>query len=230
MTPLLQATHITTGYAPRKAARHIVSEDISLELYPGELVCLVGPNGSGKSTLLRTLTGLQVTLDGDVLLKGKDIRSFSPIEKAKFLSIVLTTPVQAGRLTVYDLTALGRYPYTDWAGSLSQQDHLLIHNALATIGIEEFAPRMLHELSDGERQKVMVARALAQNPNLVVLDEPTAFLDIPFRIEIMSILKKIISEGDRGILLSTHDLDLAMRTADRLWVLSRDGTFHSGGT
>lgn len=228
MSCLIHAPDLTIGYALKRHPPHVVSQHIALNLHPGELVCLVGPNGSGKSTLLRTITGLQPPLSGDVLLRGKNIREYSAAERARYISLVLTTPVQAGQLRVYDLIGLGRYPYTDWAGSLTVADHQAIADSLAVVGIESFANRFIHELSDGERQKVMIARALAQSSDLIILDEPTAFLDFPYRIGILSMLRSIVRDNHRGVLLSTHDLDLALRLADRLWIISRDGTFYSG--
>ncbi|MCA1917342.1 ABC transporter ATP-binding protein [Methanospirillum hungatei] len=225
---LIHIDKLTIGYKKRKNGERKVISHLNLDMNTGELICLVGPNGSGKSTLLKTITGLLPPLDGEVFLSGRNIRSISSLEQAKLVSMVLTNPVQAGQLTVYDVCSLGRYPHTDWIGSLAQEDHDMITASLDAIGIRHFAHRYLHELSDGERQKVMIARALAQNSKLIILDEPTAFLDMPYRIEIMHILKNLALKEDRGILLSTHDLDLAMRTADRLWVVNRDGSFHDG--
>lgn len=225
---LIKIDKLTIGYKKRKNGERKVISHLNLDMKSGELICLVGPNGSGKSTLLKTITGLLPPLDGEVFLSGRNIRSISSLERAKLVSMVLTNPVQAGQLTVYDVCSLGRYPHTDWMGSLAQEDHDMITASLDAIGIRHFAHRYLHELSDGERQKVMIARALAQNSKLIILDEPTAFLDMPYRIEIMHILKNLAMNEDRGILLSTHDLDLAMRTADRLWVVNHDGSFHDG--
>ncbi|WP_373838698.1 ABC transporter ATP-binding protein [Methanospirillum sp.] len=225
---LIRIDKLTVGYKKRKNGDKKVISHLNLDLKSGELISLVGPNGSGKSTLLKTITGLLPPLDGEIFLSGKNIRSMSSLERAKQVSLVLTNPVQAGQLTVYDVCSLGRYPHTDWMGSLGQEDHDMVTAALDAIGIRHFAHRYLHELSDGERQKVMIARALAQNSKLMILDEPTAFLDMPYRLEIMHILQNLAINEDRGILLSTHDLDLALRTSDRLWVVNRDGSFHDG--
>lgn len=228
MNLLMYTRDLSIGYALKKHPPLIIAENIRLDLFSGELVCLIGPNGSGKSTLLRTIAGLQPPLQGDVFLAEKNVKEYSPMEKARYLSLVLTTPVQVGQLRVYDLIGLGRYPYTDWAGNLSPQDHSFIQRSLSAVDIESFSQRFIHELSDGERQKVMIARALAQTPKVIILDEPTAFLDFPFRIEILTILREITRSEKKGILLSTHDLDLAMRLADRLWIIGRDGVFHAG--
>lgn len=228
MTSLIRAKDLSIGYKTRREARKTIVADLSLDLRAGDLICLVGPNGCGKSTLLRTLTGLLPPLSGEVHLGGRDVRTLAPLKRAKLVSIVLTNPVRAGRLSVYDVCGLGRYPYTGWLGALTNEDRRQVEQALDAVGVVSFADRFLDELSDGERQKVMIARALAQNARLMILDEPTAYLDVPYRIEIMHILRSLTRSEDWGILLSTHDLDLAMRTADRLWAISREGRFYCG--
>ena len=159
---------------------------------------------------------------------GKRIGDLSTEEKAKTLSVVLTTPVQAGYLTAFDVVALGRFPYTNWAGRLTESDKNIVMSALALVGASSLAYCFIHELSDGERQKVMIARALAQEPELMVLDEPTAFLDLPHKIETMRILKQVAQKTEKSILLSIHDLNLAIRCADQLWIIDRNGTMISG--
>ena len=228
MTSLIQAKNLSIGYKIRRTMQKTIAADLSLNLNAGDLICLVGPNGCGKSTLLRTITGLLPPLSGTVHLGGRDVRALTPLGRAKLVSIVLTNPVRAGQLSVYDVCGLGRYPYTGWLGALTDEDRRQVELALDAVGIASFADRFLDELSDGERQKVMIARALAQDARLMILDEPTAYLDVPYRIEIMHILRNLAWREDRGILLSTHDLDLAMRTADRLWAISREGRFYCG--
>ena len=228
MRTLIRAEGLSIGYKTRRKVRKTIAADLSLDLKAGDLVCLVGPNGCGKSTLLWTITGLLPPLSGEVYLGGRDVRALAPLERAKLVSVVLTNPVQAGQLSVYDVCGLGRYPYTGWLGSLTDIDRRQVEQALDAVGVASFADRFLDELSDGERQKVMIARALAQNSRLMILDEPTAYLDVPYRMEIMHILRSLARNEDRGILLSTHDLDLAMRTADHLWAISREGRFYCG--
>jgi iron complex transport system ATP-binding protein len=225
---LLSCRDLVIGYSSKKGGERRVSENLNISLKKGELVSLIGPNGSGKSTLIRTLTALQPSLEGEVYINGRDIRSFSPEEKAKTMSVVLTTPVQAGNMTAFDIVALGRYPYTNWAGSLGAKDEEAVMNALASAGAENLSSRFIHELSDGERQKVMIARAIAQDPDLMVLDEPTAFLDLPHKIEIMRVLKQVAHKYGRTILLSTHDLNLAIKCSDRIWIIKSSGEFRSG--
>ena len=226
--PVLKLKDLSVGYRNRREADKTVLPNITLELNRGELVCLIGPNGAGKSTLLRSSAGLQPVLKGSVELSGKDIRNISESARAKNISIVLTDHVDAGMITVFSLVSLGRYPYTPFSGKLSPEDVKAVHNALDAAGAAELAERAVNTLSDGERQKVMIARALAQDTEVIILDEPTAFLDLPRRTEVLGLLKKLTRETGKAILLSTHDLHLAMRNADKIWLIGRDGRVHSG--
>jgi iron complex transport system ATP-binding protein len=214
---MLTSTSLTVGYQNKP-----MLEGLSLQLRPAELVCLIGPNGAGKSTLLRTLAGMQSPMSGEVWLEGQDLHKMPATELAKHLAIVLTSRVDAGNLSAYALVSLGRHPYTDWLGRLTSNDETVIQRAMTLTGCLSLAARPIHELSDGERQKVMIARALAQEPRILLLDEPTAFLDLPRRVELLLLLKKLARETQCAILLSTHDLDLALRIADTLWLLSSD--------
>ncbi len=216
--PILETRDLSMGYPARRGPPRLVAEAVDLRLWPGELVCLLGANGAGKSTLLRTLAGMQPPLRGRVQVAGADPYRLPPRELARLLGVVLTDRAEVGALSVHALVALGRYPYTDWTGRLTPQDQAVINHALATVGIAAFASRSVNELSDGERQKVMIARALAQQPQLLLLDEPTAFLDLPRRVELMGILRRLARASGRAVLLSTHDLDLALRSADQLWL------------
>ncbi len=217
--PILETQELTIGYPSRRQQPNIVARGLSLSLFPGEVVCLMGPNGAGKSTLLRTLSRLQPPLAGTIRIDNRELISLSPFELAKSISIVLTERVNVGQLSGFALVALGRYPYTDWTGRLSQEDRAVIHWAIDTVGATEFAERNVNELSDGERQKVMIARALAQQPHAIILDEPTAFLDLPRRVEMMSLLRQLARNTRTAILLSTHDLELSLRTVDKIWLL-----------
>jgi len=224
--PVLETCDLAIGYSA--PVRRQVAEQITVQLWPGELVCLLGPNGAGKSTLLRTLARMQRPLAGQVRLQGEDMGQLKPRDLARRLSVVLTERIEVSRLTVAALVALGRYPYTEWSGQLSAADDQIIHWALQTVGILELAHRSVTELSDGERQKAMLARALAQEPTVLMLDEPTAFLDLPRRVVIMNTLRRLAREGNYAILLSTHDLDLALRCADRIWLLPLQGPVQVG--
>lgn len=227
MDKILQIENLTIGYKQRKETK-VVAQNISAQLHSGELVCLLGPNGAGKSTLMRTISGAQQPISGHVLLNNQIVHDLTAKQLAKKLSLVLTERVQAGMLTSYEVVALGRYPHIDWAGKLSSKDHEIIEWSIKMAGATELAERILAELSDGERQKIMVARALAQEPELMILDEVTAFLDLPRRVEIMQLLKKLAHEAGKAILLSTHDMDLALRSADRIWLLPKEGELHIG--
>lgn len=190
-------------------------------LRAGELACLIGPNGAGKSTLMRTLAGLQAPLEGTVLLNSDDVHRMAPAVRARRLAIVLTDTVQIPLLTGYDLVAYGRVPFTDWSGTLTAHDRRVIAQSLEAVGASEFASSQVAELSDGERQRVMIARALAQEPSAMILDEITGFLDLPRRIEIMQVLRRTAHDAGCAVLLSTHDLDLALSTADRIWLMAK---------
>lgn len=219
----LSAHDLTAGYGSR-----IVNHRVNAVLEAGELACLVGPNGAGKSTLLATLAGMQKPLSGWVQLGADNIHKLPVLELAKRLSVVLTERVNVGNLSAFTLVSLGRHPHTDWRGVLAEHDQAIVRRALAQTGALHLADRSVNELSDGERQRIMIARALAQEPQALLLDEPTAFLDLPRRVELMHLLSTLARERHMAILLSTHDLDLALRVADRLWIMSANGQLTAG--
>lgn len=219
----LSTHNLSIGYSKKKN-KHTVQSALNLELQAGELVCLIGPNGSGKSTLMRTLSGLQKPLKGDVLVEGKDINSLSQQEKALLISMVLTDRIDVENATVFDIVSLGRYPHTHWWGGISVEDDKVVREAIAMVHLEDKTASLLSELSDGERQRVMIAKALAQDTPIILLDEPTAHLDLPNRVEIMLLLHKLAHQTQKGILLSTHELDLALQAGDRIWLIdSKNG-------
>jgi len=225
---ILKTHNLTIGYKTSQKTIRNVAANISTSLQTGELVCLLGPNGAGKSTLLRTLAGMQPPIAGEVKLLEDDIYKLPPQELAKRLSLVLTEKIDVGMLSAYALVTMGRYPYTDWWGKLSSEDEEIINWAIKSVGAVNLAQRNVSELSDGERQKIMIARALAQSPMVMLLDEPTAFLDLPRRVEIMQLLRQLARDTNQAILLSTHDLDLALRLADKIWLLGNNGILHVG--
>jgi iron complex transport system ATP-binding protein len=225
---ILETHNLTIGYKTSQKTIRNVASNISTSLQTGELVCLLGPNGAGKSTLLRTLAGMQPPIAGEVKLLEDDIYKLPPQELAKRLSLVLTEKIDVGMLSAYALVSMGRYPYTDWWGKLSSEDENIINWAIKSVGAVNLAQRNVSELSDGERQKIMIARALAQSPMVMLLDEPTAFLDLPRRVEIMQLLRQLARDTNQAILLSTHDLDLALRLADKIWLLGINGILHVG--
>lgn len=224
----LSVKDLAIGYQVGPLDKKVVASGINLSLPKGELVCLLGPNGAGKSTLMRTLSGMQSPLHGTVTLDGLNIHQIPSRTLATKLSVVLTERVEGGLLTAYEVVSLGRYPYTNWSGALSDRDHQVIQECIKLVDGEELALRTLTELSDGERQKIMMARALAQEPQVMILDEVTAFLDLPRRVEFMRLLRKMAHETNRAVLLSTHDLDLALRSADKIWLLPKGGDLVEG--
>ncbi|MDZ8089972.1 MAG: ABC transporter ATP-binding protein [Nostoc sp. DedQUE12b] len=225
---ILTTHNLTIGYKTSRKNVRCVASDISVSLQAGELVCLLGPNGAGKSTLLRSLAGMQPPIAGEVRLLGDNVYNLASQDLAKRLSLVLTEKVDVGMLSAYTLVSLGRHPYTDWWGNLTPEDEAIVHWAIKSVGALHLASRQVSELSDGERQKIMIARALAQSPLVMLLDEPTAFLDLPRRVEIMQLLRHLARETNQAILLSTHDLDLALRLADKVWLLANNGILHIG--
>lgn len=225
--PLLHTHNLSIGYRQPRRKSKLVAQNLQLQVSAGEMICLIGPNGAGKSTLMRTLAGMQPPLSGQVLLGDTQLHNLPPTERAKRLGIVLTERPNVGLLSGYAVVALGRHPYSDWTGRLTRRDEAVIRWAVDAVGASALAAQPFMELSDGQRQKLMIARALAQEPELILLDEPTAFLDLPRRVEIMQLLKHLTRETGRTILLSTHELDLALRTADTIWLMS-DGGVRSG--
>ena len=227
----ISAKGISIGYPKtRNRKENPLYEDLSFSLYQGELVCLLGVNGAGKSTLLRTISASQPTLKGSIYLENRDISTYSEKELSQHLGLVLTDKTSAGGLLVRELVELGRYPYTGFFGQLTEQDNEVVQKAMEDVRIAHKANSYVAELSDGERQKAMIAKSLAQECPFVILDEPTAFLDIESRIEIMTLLHFLTKSQNKTILLSTHDVDTALLLADRLWLLSKEKGLESGVT
>ncbi len=218
--PALQTHGLAIGYRRRAKDDITLASGLNLGLRAGELVGLLGPNGVGKSTLLRTLAGINKPLAGRVLLGDQDVALLTPLALARRLSMVLTVAPQPNLMNGYSLVALGRHPHSDWLGRLSAADRKTIAWALKAVDGAELAEKPLAELSDGQRQKLMIARALAQDAKVMLLDEPTAYLDLPRRVETMQLLKELARSAQRAILVSTHDLDLALRSCHQLWLMS----------
>lgn len=217
---LLHIKDLIVGYRTGRDERRQVAGPLSAVMHAGQLICLLGPNGCGKSTLLRSIAGLQPVLQGSIEIEGERLDKLSPAHIAKKISLVLTDNVRSGNLDVYALIALGRYPHTGWLGTLSKKDREIIDKAIASTFTAPFIGRKLDSLSDGECQKVMLARALAQDTPLIILDEPTAHLDLPSRIQLMRLLHGLAKELNKAILISTHELDLALQAADEIWLMS----------
>ena len=212
--------NLTTGYKTKRG-QSIVTPSITATLQAGELTCLLGPNGAGKSTLLRTLAAFQPPLGGQILLDSKALQDYSSQDLATRIGIVLTERPDIRGMRVREMVAMGRSPYTGFWGQLTTEDENVVDEAINQVGIRALEQRMVHTLSDGERQKVMVAKALAQQTPIIFLDEPTAFLDFPSKVETMLLLSRLAHEMQKTIFISTHDLDLALQTADRLWLLNK---------
>ena len=215
--PILHTENLTIGYG-----RRAVQSGLCLTAYPRDLICLTGTNGAGKSTLLRTLAGLQKPLAGTIAINGASLHDISRKERAKLFSLVLTERIDIDNLTVHDLVAYGRFPYTGWAGGLSEEDERMIDTALAHVNLTHKKECMTNEISDGEKQRAVIAKALAQDTPIVLLDEPTAHLDLPNRIEIMMLLRRLSVNTGKTFILSTHELDLALQTADKIWLFSEE--------
>ena len=215
---ILKTENLTIGYGNKAVQRNL-----NLEASPRDLICLTGTNGSGKSTLLRTLAGLQPALNGKVFIADKDIASLNVHQRSTLFSLVLTDDIDIDRLTVRELVAMGRFPYTNWAGTLSKQDEEIIDKALKDVHLSHKADALINHISDGEKQRAVIAKALTQDTPLVLLDEPTAHLDLPNRIEIMLLLRRLSVSTGKSFILSTHELDLALQMADKIWLMTPQG-------
>lgn len=221
--PYLSTSELKIGYSHSRK-ENCLFENLDLELLPGQLVCFMGPNGIGKSSLIRTLSGLQKPLSGQI-----DIYPASGDEnRARQISVVLTDKIQVANMTVYEVVAFGRYPYLDWNVRLSESDNKIIEQAIASVHIEHLTDKKLQELSDGQLQMVMIARALAQDTPIILLDEPTAHLDLNNRVEIMKLLRKLSRTTNKAILVATHELDLALQLADWIWLTGRNRNILTG--
>lgn len=226
---ILSATNLTVGYSKGNNITPVIS-GMNISLEKGTLVALIGANGAGKSTLLRTIVGSQSALGGDIILNGKPIADISRRELSLLLAIVNTERTYTGGLTVRELVSLGRQPHTGFLGILGRNDKRIVESAMKDAGILHKADCFTAELSDGERQKAMIAKALAQQTPIIILDEPTAFLDVASRMETMMLLHRLAHEQNKAILLSSHDLSQSIMLADELWVLAHDKTMMSGNT
>jgi iron complex transport system ATP-binding protein len=221
---ILEARNLSIGYSNKKNSS-VIAEDIDFSIAKGELVGLVGANGIGKSTLLRTLTAMQKPLQGNIFLNGKNLEKYSSFELAAQLSIVLTEAPASKNLSVLELISLGRQPYTNWIGSLSEKDREAVQFAMEATETTQLSHRKCFELSDGQMQRVSIARALAQDTALIILDEPTTHLDIYHRAYVLKLLKKLASETQKTILFSTHEIDLAIQLTDKIFVMADTETY-----
>ncbi|MCF6297010.1 MAG: ABC transporter ATP-binding protein [Flavobacteriaceae bacterium] len=219
---ILKIVNLSIGYTS-KMKDILIANDINVNLQQGELVCVLGKNGIGKSTLLRTLTQVQSKLSGKIFLKNKPLENHTPTELAKSISLVLTEKIPPSNLTVYELIALGRQPYTNWLGTLTKEDKKQINFAIEQTHLQNLIHKRCDELSDGQLQRVMICRALAQNTEMIILDEPTAHLDIQHKIETFKLLQNLAHQLQKTILISTHEIQLALQMADKLWLMTSKG-------
>lgn len=226
--PSIETRGLSTGYTVSKGRERVVTSGLDAQLYGGRLICLLGPNGAGKSTLLRTLAGFQPPLAGDIIIMGRSIREYTPKELAKCMSVVLTEKPLLENMEVEALVGIGRSPYTDFWGRMDDEDKAAVERAITLTGIEGLRHRQVQSLSDGERQKVMIAKAFAQETPIIFLDEPTAFLDYPSKVEIMMLLYSLAHKLHKTIFMSTHDLDMALQLSDLIWLIDKKEGIRTG--
>ena len=219
---IAETIDLAIGYVTHGRSRTVM-DHLSLAAHHGELVALIGRNGTGKSTLLRTMVALQPSLHGTVRLEGRDLNAAGRSDLPRIVSFTSTEPIPLRNIKVREVVALGRFPYTNWIGSLGADDERSVNEALEVTGILPLADRNIDSISDGERQRTLIARSLAQDTDLLVMDEPTAFLDLPARYSIVGLLRKLTREKGKCVIYSTHDLDTAINEADRLWLMTEAG-------
>lgn len=218
---------LSIGYRLRGGDK-VIAAGIDASLHEGELTCLIGANGAGKSTLLKTLAAFLPKLGGDIYIKGREIADYTNRELSRLVGVVLTSRPEAENMTAEEVVGLGRTPYTGFWGTLGADDRHIVAESMETVGVGHLAARTVTTLSDGERQKVMLAKALAQQTPIIILDEPTAFLDYPSKADTLLLLARLSHEAGKMVFISTHDLELALQTADRLWLMPGDGHVTTG--
>jgi len=216
MNKILDIKSLSIGYQSE------IQKDINVELYEGQFVCLIGPNGIGKSTFLKTISNVIPAISGEVILQEENLLNLNSKDLSKLISLVLTDHIDGFNLRAIDVIRMGRYPHTGFWGKLNSEDVKIIEEYVRQIEIENLINRQFSELSDGEKQKVMIAKALVQQAPLMLLDEPTAFLDFPTKANLLVLLRKLAKNNNLGIILSTHDIELALKTADQIWLFTEN--------
>jgi len=228
MNTILKIKDLTTAYYVGTNKEKTLHKNISAKIKQGELICVLGLNGTGKSTLIRTLLGIQKSGEGDIIYNEKSIKEISIKDLSKLVSVVLTDKIDDTFLKVFDLISTGRYPYGHLSGKLSDEDVTIINNSLRLMKVDHLKARNFAQLSDGEKQRILIARAISQNTSLIMLDEPAAFIDSPGKIGIMEMLKELTIKENKAILMTTHDIESALRYADEVWILGSTGEFETG--
>ncbi|RIH64246.1 ABC transporter ATP-binding protein [Mariniphaga sediminis] len=221
----IELKQLSVGYKQPGEAPLEILKNVNLTAAPGEMVALIGSNGIGKSTLLRTLAGFQPWFAGGIRIGDKGLKALGPKETAQTISFVSTENIRVPNLSVFDLVAFGRFPYTNWIGMLSEEDTSIVEEAIEKVGLCGFEHRSVMQISDGERQRAMIARALAQDTPVIILDEPTAYLDVSNKYEIFHLLQLLAGEKGKTVVLSTHDLNIALREVDKLWIVTESGNY-----
>ena len=222
---MIELRNLTIGYG-----QHKLLNSVSTKFRRGSVTALIGRNGAGKSTLLRAIAGLNRKYNGHILIEGQDTATISPANMSHLLSFVTTQRVRIASMCCRDVVAMGRAPYTNWIGNLQPTDHNIIDNALRMVGMESYAERRMDRMSDGECQRIMIARALAQDTPVILLDEPTSFLDMPNRYDIAKLLQELAHNQDKCIVYSTHELDIAMRQCDSIALIDSPHLIHLSAT
>lgn len=222
----IETVELLIGYQTKKEAI-VIARDIQFSIQEGELVAIVGSNGIGKSTLLRTLAKIQPALSGTIQINGKPLHDFKDLELAKVISLVLTDPIASKNMTVSEIIALGRQPYTNWMGTLSANDIAKVKEIIGMVELEEIAHKKCFEISDGQLQRAMIARALAQDTEIILLDEPTTHLDLHHKVQILKLLQKIAKETHKTILFTSHEIELSIQLCDKM-LLMNTGNYSFG--
>lgn len=221
-TNILEIKNLSIGYSSKRE-NTTIAKDLNLALTKGNLICLLGKNGIGKSTLLKTITQSIPEISGEVLLDNKPLNNYNPMELAKLIGVVFTEKIPLSNLTVYELIALGRQPYTNWIGTLNKEDKKQIEKAVNYTDLHNLLQKRCNELSDGQLQRAMICRVLAQNTKIIILDEPTAHLDVQHKMETFKLLQNLAHQLNKSILVSTHEIQLALQMADNLWLMNDKG-------
>ena len=225
---IIEIQNLGTGFRLPRGKIKRLHQDLNLDLKQGELICVLGPNGSGKSTLLRTMLGFDKPLEGEILIDQKPISSISIREMARFVSVVLTDKIDDFYLTAYEVALTGRYPHGSFSGRITAEDKLMVEDTFEQFSIKHLLSSTFYKLSDGEKQRVMIARAIVQDTPVIFMDEPVAFIDSPGKVSIMHLIKNLTLKYNKGVLMATHDIDAAVDYADRLWLLGKEGAFEQG--